>query len=79
MTDPRFAHVGHPATRLMEECAELIKAVAKAERFGYDSWHPNHPEVTNMDNIQAEFSDVMECMNRLARYIDNMRERVVKR
>ena len=31
-----YRHIGSPALRLIEECSELIKAIIKAEHFGYD-------------------------------------------
>ena len=51
MSDPRYKHVGAPAIRLMEECAELIKAVSKGLRFGWDECHPSHPDVNNEDIV----------------------------
>ncbi len=41
MSHPDFKHIGSPAVRLIEECGELIKAICKAERFGYDGFHPD--------------------------------------
>ena len=42
----------------MEECAELIKAVSKIERFGEFDWHPNHPDINNRTKLLEEKSDV---------------------
>ena len=65
MTDPRFAHIGNPITRLIEECAELQMALCKAERFGWFNSHPDRPGRTNMDDVKAEMSDVVECIEQV--------------
>jgi NTP pyrophosphatase (non-canonical NTP hydrolase) len=38
----------------MEECAELIKAVSKLERFGNTSYY----DVSNLEILEAEWEDV---------------------
>lgn len=68
MTHPDFKKTGHPAIRLMEECGELIQAVAKAERFGYRDWHPETPNQSNIAKIRMEFNDVLETMKDLERW-----------
>jgi NTP pyrophosphatase (non-canonical NTP hydrolase) len=42
-------------TRLMEECAEVIKACSKAQRFGIKT---NYQGVSNAQNIADELYDV---------------------
>jgi hypothetical protein len=64
MTDPRFANIGSPITRLIEECAELQQALCKAERFGWFNHHPDRPGRTNMDDVKAEMSDMVECIEK---------------
>lgn len=66
MSDPKYAHVGPVETRLMEECAEVIKAVSKAVRFGFDDWHPDTPGVTNRWKLLQEMEDVVLRWNELA-------------
>lgn len=39
--DAQYRHTGKPSMRVVEECAELIKAITKAERFGYGNSHPD--------------------------------------
>lgn len=41
---------------LTEECAEVIQAVSKAQRFGL---HSIHKERSNQQNIQQEVGDVL--------------------
>lgn len=45
-------------TGLVEECAELIKACTKAERFGLDDRHPR-TGVANRDQLIEEAGDVL--------------------
>lgn len=56
--------VNEIATVLTEECAEVIQAIAKCQRFGFDSINP----VTNIENItslEEELGDLMCCVNLL--------------
>lgn len=61
MSDPRFKNIGSPSIKVIEECSELIKAVCKAERFGYLNHHPDRPTRTNRDEIRSEMEDVVEA------------------
>ena len=65
MSDPRFANIGSPSIKVIEECSELIQAICKAERFGYLNHHPDRPNKTNRDEIKAKMDDVIESFNRL--------------
>lgn len=55
MTHPEFAHVGGPAVNLIEECAELIQALTKLQRFG-----PGLPPYDNVAQVRAEIADVQQ-------------------
>lgn len=47
------------ALRIVEEASEVIKEYAKAERFGWDSYHPRDPDkVSNSDRLRSEISDL---------------------
>lgn len=37
-----FKEISFLSIRLIEECSELIKAISKAERFGWDDCHPDN-------------------------------------
>lgn len=65
MSDKTYKHIGSPSIRVIEECSELIKAVCKAERFGYLNHHPDRPNRTNRDEIRAEMDDVVEAFESL--------------
>ena len=55
----------HLLTCLMEECAEIQKAAAKALRFGLDDHAPDEPEVTNGENIAFECIDLFAVIEML--------------
>ena len=68
MTNPKYQHIGSIDHRLIEECAELIKAICKAERFGYGNFHPNRPKdswKTNRDDILKEIEDVKRLLDEM--------------
>lgn len=46
---------------LSEECAEVIQAISKIHRFGFDSCHPDTPEKNNIDHLTEELGD-LQCM-----------------
>lgn len=52
-------------TKVIEECSELIKAVCKAERFGYFNYHPSTPYKNNIERIKEEMHDVIEAIEDL--------------
>jgi len=48
---------------LAEECAEVIQAVAKIQRHGYDSYNPDAPEKgNNRRQLEVELGDVKAAM-----------------
>lgn len=57
MSDPRYEKTGDRLDHLVEECAELIKAVMKAKRFGLDNPDPR-TGVSNRAQILDEISDL---------------------
>ena len=65
MADPRYEKVGTPDVIVMEECAELIKAICKARRFGWSDYHPDRPGTTNEAEVESEMRDVEVAILRL--------------
>lgn len=65
--DDKYRHIGHPAVRLMEECAEaikilsnVIKITSKGLRFGWDGIHPDRPiQKTNFHTLKDEIDDII--------------------
>jgi NTP pyrophosphatase (non-canonical NTP hydrolase) len=58
-----FVKYGTPPVKLIEECSELIQAVCKGERFGYDDFNPLIPNAkTTRENIRDEIADVHYAM-----------------
>ena len=49
----------HLLTCLIEECAEVQQAIAKALRFGLDDHHPDNPMLTNGNEIAIELTDLL--------------------
>lgn len=71
MTHPEYAHIGDIETRVIEECAEVIKALCKVQRFGWFSYHP----VTNISNLSEvifEIQDLEKVLKELKIYIDDL-------
>lgn len=50
---------------LAEECAEIIQVIGKILRHGYDSYHPDSPNVTNRDLLNREIVDVLSVIDRV--------------
>jgi len=49
---------------LAEECAEVIVAVGKILRHGYQSYNPFHSELgSNKEQLEAEIADVWYAVN----------------
>ena len=66
MSEPYYEEIGRRTIYLIEECAELIHILCKAERFGVDNWHPNDSEKTpNRELIAKEMRDVEKRIKEL--------------
>lgn len=47
---------------LSEECAEVIQAVSKINRFGMDNYKPGKPK-TNRQHLEEELGDLMAMID----------------
>jgi len=68
--NPNFVNIGTNETKVIEECSEVIKAICKADRFGYDSHHPDRPNITNKDELLSEIKDLQRSLKRLAKSLE---------
>ena len=45
---------------IQEECAEVIQAISKTRRFGWDSYHPTDSEkIDNRTHLEIELGDLL--------------------
>ena len=49
---------------LQEECAEVIQAVSKVRRFGWENHHPDR-ELTNRQELEEELGDLLAMIELL--------------
>jgi NTP pyrophosphatase (non-canonical NTP hydrolase) len=47
---------------LGEECAEVIQAISKCQRFGVDNYKPGKPK-TNRQHLEEELGDLMAMID----------------
>ncbi len=50
---------------LLEECGEVIQVIGKIQRHGYDSAHPDRPDVSNKALLAFEVGHVLAAMDML--------------
>lgn len=48
---------------LVEELGESAQRIGKVLRHGYDSHHPNTPDITNRSELETELADVLAIMD----------------
>lgn len=50
---------------LAEECAEVIQAVSKIQRFGINECHPRCPGYSNRDNLETGIAGMAAIIDNL--------------
>ena len=63
---------------LAEECAEVIQAIAKIQRHGYTSHHPNDPSTDNREALEREMGDVLAAIQIMKEAQDVMQEHLTE-
>ena len=51
---------------LAEEAGEIVQAVGKILRHGFDSYHPENPQTTNRMLLEGEINDLYAVVGLLA-------------
>lgn len=59
---------------LQEECAEVIQAISKCYRFGFDSTHKNG--ITQRSNLEEEIGDMLCLMEYLIAHGELSRDNI---
>lgn len=72
----KYKNYGDPPTRAIEECSELIQALCKGKRFGWFNYHPNTPEISNIDQAINESRDVIGAVHGLSRHLAYIKSRL---
>lgn len=75
MTDPKYMRPGLDFARgkAMEEAGELVAALGKSLRWGWDSFNPELPRTERESNahwVRREMKDVREALDNLEREMD---------
>jgi NTP pyrophosphatase (non-canonical NTP hydrolase) len=51
--------------RMIEEIGEVLQAIGKGKRFGWNGHHPDRPYQTNLDELNNEITDLMDAFYEL--------------
>lgn len=51
--------------KIAEEAAEVAQIALKAQQFGFDSFHPDDPDTTNLDLLRGELNDLLAVVGML--------------
>lgn len=60
---------GNVQIRMVEECGEVLQALGKAERFGYENRYPKNSKM-NYEKLLDEITDLEETLKELRVFID---------
>jgi len=65
MSHPNYKHIGTPEDRMIEEVGEILQAIGKGKRFGWNHHHPDRPDATNLSELSKELDDLFEAFKDL--------------
>lgn len=64
MSDSKYQAIGDIEDRVVEECAEVIHAVCKVQRFGYTNFHPE----TKKENVYQVADEIQDLKRVIEEY-----------
>jgi len=60
MVHPDYVKIGDPEDRIVEEIGEILKALGKGKRFGWENYHPDDKDKqTNFQKLHYEILDLL--------------------
>lgn len=68
--NPKYNHIGNPVDRVIEEAAEVIKAIRKCKRFGFSALPPGRIG-SNYELMQDEIQDLQQALSNMEQYLNN--------
>ena len=69
MSHMEYENIGDPKDRLVEEIGELLQAIGKGERFGWDNHHPDRT-ISNLEQLGTEWVDIIAAYNKFVNSIN---------
>lgn len=59
------------SSKLIDECSELIHAICKAEKYGWENWNPEYRGRNNKLDVLHEIKDVEHSIKNLKFFLRN--------
>ena len=72
MVNPKYLRddIASLTAHAMEEAGELVAAIGKVYRLGWQSFHPDDPSYTNLEYVKDELRDNILASQRLLKQLE---------